>query len=202
MLVLIVIILHLVDGIQGRQAPLTISPGLDLFGGTSPWNVSEWEAIDDRVRGGTSESTLELVQNNTVLFKGYVDTEILGGAGFASQRTRGNLMLDLSLYTHLQIQVAASDQRTYSLNLYTSPEKPSYPYSRLTYKYSFNPQGHAGDFSAPWDDFKPFWRGKEVDGPKLDASSIQGLGIMCQSFFGAQEGDFQLVVARISAVVK
>lgn len=61
---------------------------------TLAWNVSEFKAVDDRVRGGSSQSKVEIVQGapgqgqgqGQLKFSGFLDTTTLGGAGFASQQ--------------------------------------------------------------------------------------------------------------------
>lgn len=47
----------------------------------------KWRAVDDRVRGGSSTSHLDPIPGTSggVLFHGHLDTQTLGGAGFASQ---------------------------------------------------------------------------------------------------------------------
>lgn len=49
-----------------------------------PFHPSAWRAIDDRIRGGSSVSHLD-AHPDGVRFWGTLDTQTLGGAGFASQ---------------------------------------------------------------------------------------------------------------------
>lgn len=69
-----------------------------LFGSKSleprkVWNASDFTAIDDRVRGGSSTSRVEVDKadqqdddkKGSLIFEGFLDTLTLGGAGFASQ---------------------------------------------------------------------------------------------------------------------
>ncbi|CUA66619.1 hypothetical protein RSOLAG22IIIB_00060 [Rhizoctonia solani] len=53
-----------------------------------PWRISEWETVDDRIRGGKSISTLHERGGDGIWFCGTLDITALGGAGFASQRFR------------------------------------------------------------------------------------------------------------------
>ncbi|KAF8428704.1 hypothetical protein EV426DRAFT_585500 [Tirmania nivea] len=73
----------------------------DLFGGSKPWDKTEWTAQDDRLRGGISISHLTIhpipgsssssgSPGAVATFHGNLDTKTLGGAGFASQRTVGD----------------------------------------------------------------------------------------------------------------
>ena len=53
----------------------------------------------------------------------------------------------------------------------------------------------------PWSKLTPTYRGREKkDAPELKKNTIRRFGIMCRSFFGDQEGDFELEIERISAV--
>jgi hypothetical protein len=48
---------------------------LDLFGGLAgPWNLSQWVTVDDRIRGGSSQSQFIPAPGDSVIFTGYLDT--------------------------------------------------------------------------------------------------------------------------------
>jgi len=50
------------------------------------WNSSDFTDIDDRVRGGSSTSSMTIQEPRAGIdFSGFLDTKTLGGAGFASQ---------------------------------------------------------------------------------------------------------------------
>ena len=74
--------------------------------------------------------------------------------------------------------------------------------STIEYKTSFQTlEGEDGIFITKFGDFQPYYRGKPANkAPSLDLSKISSFSIMCQSFFGEQEGDFEVVIAAISAV--
>jgi len=87
---------------------------LDLFGGSRPWNETEWVAQDDRLRGGASISHLNLTQApfphgsqcTIATFYGTLDSKTLGGTGFASQRTIDeDYNWDLDSYEGLEVVV-------------------------------------------------------------------------------------------------
>ncbi|KAJ9125082.1 hypothetical protein QFC22_000035 [Naganishia vaughanmartiniae] len=46
---------------------------------------TQWRAVDDRIRGGSSISHLDTTSNHAARFWGTLDITTLGGAGFASQ---------------------------------------------------------------------------------------------------------------------
>lgn len=58
-------------------------------------------------------------------FYGTLDIDTLGGAGFASQRTKNeSLSLDLSRYDGLQLDIAGADGKSFGVekNAYTIPK--------------------------------------------------------------------------------
>ncbi|KAI9363480.1 complex I intermediate-associated protein 30-domain-containing protein [Zopfochytrium polystomum] len=192
-----------------------------LFGGDAPWDVTRWSAVDDRVRGGASESRLTPLPNNVaVTFSGTLNTTVLGGAGFASQRTLA--ACNLTGYAGIEIVVLAVDERTYALNLFNAvgerfpngTAKPS-----VEYKYSFSKRdafdalprsladagGSTGEtllFRAPFATaFPPTVRGRAAPAlPPLDPAHVVAASLMVQSYFGAQpEGPFEMTVAVVAA---
>lgn len=82
-----------------------------------PWNPLDWTSSDDRVRGGSSYSELSCSPVSPIAeFRGNLDIKTLGGAGFASQRTTGeDRSWDLSFYDGLELGIAASDDKQYTL---------------------------------------------------------------------------------------
>jgi hypothetical protein len=86
---------------------------------TRPWDPLDWTSSDDRVRGGSSYSKLSCSSQSPIAeFHGNLDIKTLGGAGFASQRTTGEDRLwDLSGYDGLELDIAASDAKQYTVIL-------------------------------------------------------------------------------------
>lgn len=128
-------LLLLLASVTGHAAANTLA----LF---QPWNASDWTASDDSIRGGLSQSSLEIINSSSsssttaavvARFYGTLDYEALNGSGFASQRTvDGWAGVDLSAYDRLVLTVAngggddnnntaasaaAAAAKTYSLNL-------------------------------------------------------------------------------------
>lgn len=59
----------------------------------------------------------------------------------------------------------------------------------------------------PWSDFKPTYRGKEIedgDGEKriLKKEAVTRIGFMMRSYFGQQEGDFEVEIRAVVVRVK
>ncbi|PYI06232.1 CIA30 family protein [Aspergillus sclerotiicarbonarius CBS 121057] len=179
-----------------------------LFGGPHPWSQSTWTSTDDRVRGGASHSSLQINKTtNTATFHGTLDITTLGGAGFASQRTTSTTKVwDLTPYTGLELSIPKADNKIYTLNL-----KDELPGKRpdgrersgVVWEVDFKVQGGGGRVRVGWEDFRPTYRGREVDGGegrKLDLRGVRRVGIMVRSFFGEQEGEFELEVEWIKGI--
>lgn len=122
-----------------------------------------------------------------------MDTQTLGGAGFASQRTAGELRLDLSGYDGIQLVLDAveSDEKEYTLILKDSilPRNPDTGREQSTISWEFDfevpkaspdqSQESTAELFVPWHLFTATYRGKEkkgVPGPNL--SSIKRMSVM------------------------
>ncbi|KAH7238956.1 complex I intermediate-associated protein 30-domain-containing protein [Fusarium tricinctum] len=178
-----------------------------LFGGTKPWDSSLWTAQDDRVRGGSSISHLTVSSPTQAVYHGNLDTKTLGGAGFASQRTQGDLGLDLSGATGLQLVLGAgSSDHKFTLNVKdTLPgkRKDGRDESGVSWEVDFEAPREGGVLVKTWDEFKATYRGREVKDPEpLKTNEIKRISLMTRSFFDKQDGDFKLVINSIAAVKK
>ncbi|KAH7261069.1 complex I intermediate-associated protein 30-domain-containing protein [Fusarium redolens] len=177
-----------------------------IFGGPKAWDSGLWTASDDRVRGGSSISHL-YTNPAQAKFYGHLDTKTLGGAGFASQRTIGDLALDLSCTEGIKLSLGwdSSDQ-TFTLNV-----KDTIPGKRedgrdeagVSWEVDFKAPENGGEIFMKWDEFKATYRGREVEDPEpLKLNDIKRISLMARSFFDKQDGDFKLYVNWIAAVKK
>ncbi|KAI9684736.1 MAG: hypothetical protein M1829_000111 [Trizodia sp. TS-e1964] len=185
---------------------------LDIFGGGQPWNSLDWEAVDDRVRGGSSQSYLDCnLEKTLAIFYGNLDTKTLGGAGFASQSTTGrDRRWDLSAYDGILLDIAVADNKRYTFILKDTllPKHPDTGREQagVSYEYDFlvpTPGDSTISFQQfiPWSSFTPTFRGRErKDAPPIDTSRVKRMSLMMRSFFDAQEGPFSLTIRSISAV--
>lgn len=168
------------------------------------WSPKEWTSSDDRVRGGSSTSTLSCSPSSLkATFHGNLDINTLGGAGFASQRTTGDNTWDLSLYDGLELVLGPSDGKTYTLTLKNEvlPKQPDgRDRSSVSWEFDFKGPKAGGKIFVPWNAFRATYRGRDVTGEKLDLKGIKRFGIMVRSFFGRQEGSFELGIFAIAAV--
>ncbi|KAJ5668256.1 uncharacterized protein N7477_006826 [Penicillium maclennaniae] len=178
---------------------------LPLFGGIRAWDSKDWTSSDDRVRGGASHSTLTCSPSSLVAkFHGNLDITTLGGAGFASQRTTGeDRTWNLSRYDGIELVIDHADNKLYTLTLKDEilPKRPDgREQSTLSWEFDFRAEGRTTIF-VKWSDFRPTYRGKEKkDVEPLDLKNIKRFSIMIRSFFGEQDGDFELGVVSIAAL--
>lgn len=176
-----------------------------LFGGDRPWSPSDWTSSDDTVRGGTSYSKLICSEDQRVgVFTGNLDIQTLGGAGFASQRTTDSVgVLDLSSYAGIILDIQETDQKQYTFILKdtTLPrQQDGRDQSSTSWEHNFFVSEPGQSVQAFWSDFKPTYRGREIeDAPPLNVSNITFCSLMMRSFFGTQEGPFRLALNSITA---
>ncbi|KAI8955435.1 NADH:ubiquinone oxidoreductase intermediate-associated protein 30 [Xylaria longipes] len=170
-----------------------------------PWLAESWVASDDRVRGGESQSHLDYTSESkeTVRFHGELDITALGGAGFASQRSPDPQHWDLSSFQGLRLAIGAGDGKKYTLVVKDEilPKRPDgREQSTVSWEYDFT--GSGSELAIPWQDLTPTYRGKQLqDAKPLDLVSIKRISIMMRSFFGDQEGPFDLEVQHIAAAM-
>ncbi|KAI0870288.1 NADH:ubiquinone oxidoreductase intermediate-associated protein 30 [Hypoxylon argillaceum] len=180
-------------------------PHTYLFGGDKPWLAESWVASDDRVRGGKSQSYLDSNPGpeETARFYGELDITALGGAGFASQRSPDSQHWDLSGFEGLRLGIKTGDGKKYTLTVKDEilPKRPD-GREQSTVSWEFDFAGEGTELDIPWRDLKPTYRGKpKLDAKPLDLTSIKRISIMMRSFFGEQEGQFDLELEHIAAAV-
>ena len=146
------------------------------------WDLSRWTSSDDRVRGGSSVSNLDPIPEG-VLFRGNLDIETLGGAGFASQRTVGDEQIwDLTGHDGVELHIGPSDGKLYTFSLTDEipPQRPDgREQSALVWEYDFCANDTGPEVRISWKDLKPTYRGKPVeDARPLDLSCIKRFRIM------------------------
>ena len=147
-----------------------------------------WRVVNDNVMGGRSDGGFEVVAGE-LRFTGRTNTR---GGGFSSIRSE-QLALDLSAHTGIRVRVRA-DGRRYTWRLTTD----ALLYGReVAYWADFDTV--AGDWQQieiPFTDFVPRFRGRTLDGPPLDTSRIQGMGLM---IYDNLDGPFELTLGRVQA---
>lgn len=121
-----------------------------------------------------------------MIFSGYLDTATLGNAGFAEQRTSGDISLDLSDYDGLELDIEKSDGLAYTLTL--RDELPSKgadgkEQSSVSWDFDFRPQEGGEVLFMRWKDLKPNYKGKEKkDAKPVKRSKIKRIGIKIRRY--------------------
>ncbi|KAL8676505.1 MAG: hypothetical protein Q9186_006982, partial [Xanthomendoza sp. 1 TL-2023] len=191
-----------------------------------PWLPPPWSTSDDRVRGGSSRSSLSALPNNCALFEGHLDIETLGGAGFASQfqsavalnhgevDSTSDSVWDLSAYEGVEIDVGAGDGKVYTLILKDEESQEKRDDGRDKAGINWEAEFRVGESNdanmgeevkakkiwVPWSALKATYRGKEKeDAGDFKPAEVRRIGLMMRSFFGTQQGDFRLELRSITA---
>ncbi|RLB66098.1 MAG: CIA30 family protein [Deltaproteobacteria bacterium] len=147
--------------------------------------VSTWEAIDDRIMGGCSQSRPEYVDKVGLRFSGTVSLENNGG--FASIRSNSSIY-NLGKYSGLKLRLRG-DGKTYKLSLRTDLF-----FDGVSYQAAFTTQQDVWqEISLPFEDFTATHHGiKLTTVAPLDTSKVESFGLFIAD---KQEGPFQLEIA-------
>lgn len=157
-----------------------------LFDFADPDAAKAWHAIDDRVMGGVSRSTLRHDPAGHAVFEGIVS--LAHNGGFASVRSapadRGHPDTQAVF-----IEARAAGQR-FKLSLLTDDG-----FDSLNYQATFTPSADWQTLSLPLSNFRPSFRGREVpSAPPLNAGRIRQVGLTIAE---RQAGPFALDIRRI-----
>jgi NADH dehydrogenase [ubiquinone] 1 alpha subcomplex assembly factor 1 len=161
-----------------------------LFDFTEPHPAHGWHAIDDRVMGGVSRSTLRADPAGHAVFEGTVSLERNGG--FASVRSSpGEYGRPGARACLIELR---GDTKQFKLSLLTDDG-----FDSLNYQAGFTPAGTDWQtLHLPLADFRARFRGREVThAPALDPARIRQVGLMIAA---RQAGPFELHIRRISLV--
>lgn len=159
-----------------------------LFDFSDPQAVNAWHAIDDRVMGGISRSTLRHDPAGHAAFEGKVSLESNGG--FASVRS-SPAARGLPGAAGCVIEIRG-DNKQFKLSVLIDGG-----FDSLNYQASFTPSGTDWQtLHLPLATFRASFRGREVPGaPTLDSARIRQVGLMIAA---RQAGPFALDIRRIS----
>jgi NADH dehydrogenase [ubiquinone] 1 alpha subcomplex assembly factor 1 len=158
-----------------------------LFDFSDPSAANAWHAIDDRVMGGISRSTLRHDPAGHAVFEGIVSLERNGG--FASVRSSpGEHGLPAASTCLIELR---GDHKQFKLSLLTDDG-----FDSLNYQASFAPGGTDWQtLHLPLAEFRASFRGREVsDAPALDPARIRQVGLMIAA---RQAGPFELHIRQI-----
>lgn len=149
-----------------------------------------WEAVDDRIMGGSSLSQPQYISKIGLRFSGEVSFENNGG--FASIRSSTG-HYDLSDYSGLILRLRG-DGKSYKLSLRTDLF-----FDGVSYQVSFNTEKDTWqEISLPFVDFKPTHHGiRLATVAPLDPADVKSFGLFISD---RQEGPFQLEIAWIKGL--
>jgi NADH dehydrogenase [ubiquinone] 1 alpha subcomplex assembly factor 1 len=147
-----------------------------------------WQTVNDGVMGGRSDGRFKINEDKKMEFFGRLSLENNGG--FASVRTRPK-KLDLKKGDSLVLRVRG-DGREYNLNLYVPR-----PLIAFSYRAEFKTKKDEwSEVELPLDKFVATSFGRVVQNQPLDASEVNGLGILLGD---KKAGPFRLEVEWIKA---
>jgi hypothetical protein len=158
-----------------------------LFLFDRPEAVSPWSAIDDRVMGGVSRSTLRFDPAGHAVFSGQVAPDNNGGFASVRASVSPRPAKDIDAIK----LVVRGDGRRYKLNL-----RIDRGFDGVNCQAAFAP--HTGIWTRQalaLADFRPTWRGRTVsDAPALRGVRIEQVGLMIAD---REFGDFELAIQGI-----
>lgn len=129
--------------------------------------ILNWRIVDDRVMGGRSQGQMAITEGGVLKFSGMLSLENNGG--FSSIRS-GKVALDLSEAKGLVLRVKG-DGRRYEVHLST-PDRPGG--RGITFAGLLpTTKGSWTNVKIPFSKFEADFRGRRVEGDKLDPSEIQ-----------------------------
>lgn len=159
-----------------------------LFDFIDPNAANAWHAIDDRVMGGTSRSTLRSDPAGHAVFEGTVSLERNGG--FASVRASpGDRGLPGAETCLIEVR---GDPKQFKLSILTDDG-----FDSVNFQATFKPAGSTWQtLHLPLAGFRASFRGRELpDAPPLEPARIRQVGLMIAA---RQAGPFALDIRRIS----
>jgi hypothetical protein len=173
---------------------------LVLFSADNSFLIQEWKQVDDRIRGGSSYSSLELL-DSYLSFHGTLDTTVLGGAGFCSQQYVFEPIINASEYSGIYLKVPRqTEPKKVSLNVFMkqpADRGDGRNMSQVSYKVTFS-LGEAQTLYFSWVDLEANYRGRpKLDAPAFNPESLASFSVMLQSFFNQQQGNFSILLSEI-----
>lgn len=173
-----------------------VASGADTGGGDSlllaefPQSTGDlpWYPVNDGVMGGRSEGGFRL-EDDALVFAGTTNTD---GGGFSSIRSESR-PLDLEAWDGIRLRIRG-DGRTYTFRLTTAGARTGR--DRISYWADFDTRERWEIVDVPFHRFRPRRRGRWLEGPALEPSAIDGLGLM---IYDKRDGPFRLDVDWIRA---
>jgi len=154
---------------------------------TDAQTAPNWEAIDDHIMGGCSQSKPEQIDNVGLRFSGRVSLENNGG--FASIRS-DSAKYNLGQYSGLKLRLRG-DGKSYKLSLRTDLF-----FDGISYQSTFTTEQDTWqELYLPFEDFTATHHGVKLSTvAPMDTTKVESFGLFIAD---DQEGSFQLEIAWI-----
>lgn len=152
---------------------------------------AQWITLDDDVMGGHSRSRVA-TREGGLHFIGTTSLEDNGG--FASIRARG--AFDFSAAGAMCLRVRG-DGRVYQLRIATDARHRG---SNVSWRGDVETRaGEWSEVTVDFSDMQPTYRGTVLDGPALDLSKVEEIGLLIGD---GRAGDFALEIAWIRPMTR
>lgn len=165
-----------------------------------------FEATSDALRGGKSSCHVSHTPS-TVRLNGHLDPSVLG-AGFAGAFSTGKLDFSAAKDA-VGVYIAVKDYDSpYPLTMVLKEDalvgdrpKKGKRESTVSWETKFTvDMEKSSTVTFKWSQFKKTYRGREIEGEKLDPTKIKRWGVLGRSYFGAQSGDFTVTFSEFGLV--
>jgi monofunctional biosynthetic peptidoglycan transglycosylase len=177
------------DMITSRMEEKTALPGIEIFNFGSGEPI--WYTVDDRVMGGVSRSTVEIIDSDILRFSGTMSLDSNGG--FSSARSDWK-PINLDGFDGILLRVLG-DGNMYRLRIRTAETG-----SDISYNAIFETSLEEWQLVyIPFQEMVPTYRGFVMNVEPLDPASIGSFGFMLSD---KQPGEFDLQVDWIRAVTE
>ncbi|WP_411826470.1 CIA30 family protein [Luteolibacter sp. AS25] len=155
---------------------------ISAFGGDE--GEAKWFPVDDGVMGGVSKGGLEVKEGN-LIFSGEISLKNNGGFSSLRKVVKGS---DFSGKDGFVMRVKG-DGRTYKMRIETDAR---FNGSEIGYQVDFETKdGEFIEVRVPFASFEPGWRGRDLDGPPMDLSKVEEIGLVLAD---GKEGEFKIEV--------
>jgi monofunctional biosynthetic peptidoglycan transglycosylase len=172
---------------QGSDQKLASARTLMDF--NEPNTESPWLAVNDGVMGGLSQGAA-VIKEGLLHFSGILSLENNGGFSSIRKPSTGH---DLTGAKSMILRVKG-DGRTYQLRISTDAR---FRGSRISYGTEFATKADEWiEVTVPFTSLKPTYRGNTLDGPPLELSKVEEVGLLIGD---KRSGSFSLKVDWIKA---
>jgi monofunctional biosynthetic peptidoglycan transglycosylase len=180
---------------QGDEMETTVReiktslPGVEIFNFSN--DEPSWYTVDDRVMGGVSRSTVEILDSDILRFSGTMSLDSNGG--FSSARSDWK-PINLDGFDGVLLRVLGDG------NMYRFRIRTTETGSEISYNAIFETSFEEWQFVyIPLKDMVPTYRGVVMNADPLNPASIGSFGFMLSD---KQPGEFDLQVDWIRAVTE